>query len=1041
MVNNRNQNVRTPARRSNLDQSPDTISTDALINNFNRFNLDLGHSNSNGQGGNRLDNENPFLDSTTSYIDANLDSLREFRRKLSHSNPKIVSDERNVSESTVEIDGNHLVTPLRRTISGSSLQEISSPEFIPNGSRKRSNSSPQEHNHINHEEPILDLSLFNLLLDQLPNIEKFNNFKGVLSKYLEILVEHEINIASDRFIITIYNQLKNHYHHHNSPHPKLEKIIQIFLKEPVNFAMKLSNHLYFKELSTRQKFFRIWLIKRRINYELNQSWKIWNIYLQKKYLSQWIYKYKAITEDLQSNAVIFNDIKQLMRVWDIWRTNTQQRETFVKVADLQQESKFFNSWKIRIDLDNDKADEFYQNKLMRNTLKKWRLSSISINYDLKLKSFFSKWKEKQHHVTSLQNDGEVLEKVFHGGFFFAKWKARSEKTLTKTKELEDIHSQAMKAKYFSRWTQSIYYKSIENQVLEKRDIILKEFVLNQWCTRLNHEQMLESFQNESYLKLKSKMIKLWKRQLLLKKKAEKVGDATILKTYFKVWKLKTNEQIQRQSKDFELADSILLEWKRRTELQELSKDYELQIQSKYWDKMILKKIKSDNALEAGTSAYESFSKIIYLNHWRKQLDQTRANETTADKFLLKTFFKKIQKRQDNMESLENKAIKYHENFTSKIKIKSLFSKWHSKYEDSLNDKLELKLSEFTTKSKNLKLSSIMKTWNNQYNLYLDQEKLYKEDFLSGLVLRPVVDKWISKYNTIREMEDKADDMNNLNLLSSGFTKIQLALFKLEELENNLIEFEDDSNVKLILKYLNTWSLKLLKVKRDNENISSFQRRWNRAHCRAILLLWKGKIMDRQQQQKYEQYEISGMEQENVNDVNDDEDDDDSPTKFKSTFNSVLPTETPRKSIIHGMHDNSFYKSPLSFGTNQSTRTTGIPGSERIKKKRIEALKSHYSQIKYAIPSPLKSVPRIKNEVKSEPRKLNFNKSHELKLNQSSPKDEEINGIGKNYFMDDSFSTDLENPISSPVISHQKINQHFFNRYSSNHRPESENEFI
>lgn len=952
VMNSRNQSPRSFAKLLPSDQSPDTLSTDTLIDRFDKVSF-REHVDA---------QENPFLDSTTGLIDADLDNLRGNNRR------RDVERTNNVSESTVEIKDNHLITPLKRPVSGSSLITDSSPEVIPSESNRRSTSLPPEQ----LEDQYLDLEYFSLLLDQLPDTERYTNFKGILEHYVRILDEHDMNIANDAFIITIHNQLKNH-----QVRNKLEKIIDIFLNKPSNFALKLSNFLYFKDLALRRKLFRIWLIKRRIQYELNQSWKIWKIYLKKKYLSQWIYKHKIITEDFQSNAIIFNDVKTTMKTWDIWREIFQQQKSLQGVADLQLESKFFANWNARVELDNDKADTFYQNFLQRRTLKSIKLNSLYSNNNIKLKVYFHKWRKRQIEIKSIENDGLELEKTFHAGFFFSKWSAKSGKTLSKTQKLEQIYNNSITEKYFAKWGESMYYKAIENQVITKREEILKDYTIRIWKQRLQHINMLEGY-NKSQGKLtQSKFLNIWKRQLTLKQTASEAGDHTILKTYMKIWKLSTNRRIYQSTKNYQLAKSNLGIWNNKTKLKELEKKYNIQLVGKYWDKLIVKKLKNENALEAGMEAYESYTKVIYFNHWRGQLDQVYHNEDKADKFLQRIFYEKIQNKRKNLNSLEQKAIDFETNKISKGLLKRFFNKWVDKHENLIEKKLEGQLSKFNKKCQSLQKSAVLKNWQNQYNSYLSQEQLFKEEFLSGLYLKPTFEKWISKYNKIKEMEIQADEINNLDLLSTGFTKFQLAYLKIEELEIKLLEFEDDSNVKLILKFLNIWSLKLLKVKRDDENISSFQKRWNRAHCRAILLLWKGKVLDRKSN-------------DSIDEINDD---DESPTKFKSLFHSVLPTETPRKSIF----DTNFSNSPFK------NSSISIPGSERIKRKRYEALKSHYSQIKYALPSPLKS--QIN---KNGSKKLNFNqpsnrflfkKSSELKL-QSPSTEVDL------FDADDTFGSDI-----------------------------------
>ncbi|CCH45683.1 hypothetical protein BN7_5268 [Wickerhamomyces ciferrii] len=998
--------------------------TDALIQDFNRLGLKHnGDGNGDGDGDGIVggnDNDNPFLDTTASYL----------------------AFGGNVSETRMQFQDNQPITPLRK--SKSQIIPSGTP-ITPNGIRRRSSSShdPLE----SPPSPYLDIDYLMILLQSLPNQQIYNDFKGILNQYLIILDEHNMNPAKDRFIITIFNQLKS------KSNEKLNKIIDIFINDPSNLAMKLSNKLYFKSKLTMKTTLNHWIIKKRQNLELNKSWKIWQIYLKKKFISQWIYKFNSFQDDLISNADMFYQTKKTIKFWDLWKTNYKTLQNYEKISNYQIQFKFFANWKEKLEIDYDNADWLYQQNLLKSNINKWILETkfktieIPINNTIQKSNFFKKWHTKHLEINSLNQDGEILERVFHEGFFFTKWKSKSQITLNKTQNFETILTNSIKFKFFQNWQNALYFKKIENQVIDKRNQLLLNFIINQWKLRLKHESMLERFLENSQKTKISRFLNQWKQQLTLKKKINQVGYKTKLQNSMNLWKLSINRKIYERSKDFNIQSNFFQDWKRRTLLNSLSNEINLQKQEKYWEIWKSKKIELNNTLIIGDEAYEAYSKIMFLNNWKLQFKQNKSLEVKADVYNQGIYYQKFQKKLEKLKSMEEKADNFYQNKSFKSILQTKFQKWKHLYELKIQNKLELKAKEFINFQNQLTINSVFQNWNHKYNSYLKQEEIFKQDFQKTLIQGPFLQKWINKFNDLKDMELKSNEINNLNLISTGFTKLQIGYLKIQNLNFQFQEYENDANLKIILNYLKKWSLISFKSKRNNENIKSFQRRWDRAHCRAILLLWKGKTWEIQEQRqlKLNFSQIYDQQEDEIfgnNSLMTNEDDDDngnitsedpSPLKFKNNINNSnifsksLITKTPQKASQSIFNKSISNSTPINNNENSIISNSIIPGSEKIKRQRMEALKNHYSQIKYAIPSPLKS--EIKNPLStSTVKKLNFNKQDE---NDDEYDDVDVNNEEKNqfYFNDESIDN-FENQISSPVISHKKINQNFLKRYNS-----------
>lgn len=823
----------------------------------------------------------------------------------------------NVSESTVLFDEHqNPMTPLRRTMSGSSIEmlltkdtETEADPFI-----EPRNAPAQE----------IDFDLFNTLLLELPATQRYVHFKGILSHYFTILAETKTNASEDRYIITIYNQLR-----HSNDQSKLEKVIDLFLKEPANDAMKLSNFLHFKEYKSHQRLFKLWLIKRRKFAELNKSQQVWEMYQRKKFWGKWAFKYGVYTEDFEDNAEIFQKVKSQMKFFDIWLTNLEERDSFREVADLQVQRRFFLSWKKKlVPLDVD-PNEVYETSLIRKMFQCWKLNTKLQCSDLKTKTALHIWKKSFSNTKSMMDDALELEMVFHGGFFFSKWRKKYETVAEHESNLEEMSSLFQKHRTLLVWSEQLKFKQIENTVLDQRDHFLKQFVMNQFKQRFINDQKASSFNQGLDFKTAKRILRNWRHKL-----ASREHERVIK------WRA------------FDL-------WRKRHQLLEREAEHDMLKLQKSWEKWSVVLVKRQNSLELAAAAFDSYSRVIYFKNWRAAVSNIRALEKTADIHLARKVLKKWKEKKSLNDQMERDASNFRTTESTSLTTKRFYEHWVKKYDAIKEATLMQKLAD-PTMDNNLKLT-VLQLWSNKIRDLVDLEQHFKQNQLVQLHARPLIGIWFSKLQMYQGMSEQAEEMNRLNLLSTGFTKLQISHYRTQELEQRLIEHLEDVELKTILKHLNAWSLQLMKVRRDKEVINRFQARWNRAHLRAILLLWQGKAMDAQVKRfspMVDEYEsVGGDEQEDTaglrplprvsplkqEDIGDDVDDD-SPTKMKSLRNvsPFLGLQTPQKAVLD----------PYSIPALTMTRGS-IPGSERIKRKRMEALKTRYSQAKFAIPSPLK----------------------------------------------------------------------------------------
>jgi hypothetical protein len=243
-------------------------------------------------------------------------------------------------------------------------------------------------------------------------------------------------------------------------------------------------------------------------------------------------KYDIYQNDLASNALIFNDVKKILKFYDIWRFKLDKVKNLNEIVDLHQESKFFNRWTDKIIDDYSTARTFDSKNLLQRFFKAWVLRSKAKSQSLdssRLNLFFRKWKLKSDKIQRLKRDSQDLELVLHGGYFFTKWKDLTFEDLERVGELMDKYKSSVLTKYIKTWQKALLRKSVENQVIQSRNKILREFFLKFWLQRNKEIKILTKFQDEEARKAKKVIFHKWRSTIEINKKISNFRERTYVR--------------------------------------------------------------------------------------------------------------------------------------------------------------------------------------------------------------------------------------------------------------------------------------------------------------------------------------------------------------------------------------------------------------------------------------------------------------------------------------------------------------------------------
>ena len=243
---------------------------------------------------------------------------------------------------------------------------------------------------------------------------------------------------------------------------------------------------------------------------------------------------------------------------------------------------------------------------------------------------------------------------------------------------------------------------------------------------------------------------------------------------------------------------------------------------------------------------------------------------------------------------------------TKHAVKLYFEMWQVRTEVKRSQQLEERLHVFQSKKSKHTKRKYFRLMKNRFHLYNDillkkSETLYRRH-LGGLLYDSVLRKLEIRSSQL----EGASQIYSKNTLQSMFRMWVERYNKYVELQEILDENTDQQNIDILSSYLSVWSMKLMKVSRNNQSIEAFRTRWDRANLRGFISLWKEKYEEKQHVQ---------------NEIHRDD-------------AATLAHETPQRPTA----------------ANQDT----IRGSVSVRKNKLNAMINRYRNVGRAIPSPIKN---------------------------------------------------------------------------------------
>lgn len=778
---------------------------------------------------------------------------------------------------------------------------------------------PQELHEIT--DPILSI-LYNKIQVFLLRNRLSLEFLKIFKRYVGYLSENGQNPLEDRYFLTLQNELSESYDFT----PNMEELLNVFLVRPENMIVKMAffehkrlNHLLLRVLRT-------WRWRLQMRTSLSKLEHVWQEYLARKYLLFWSKKLQIVTTDVVAQANDFYRFTLVSSTFDKWLTRIESDKAKKGLADHYFVDHFLQRIVRRmskLQKEQHNSEGRYNERCQRNALRLWRLRFRERTYTIRqrnlLRTVFNKVRLRLISYQELQERADFTRSIFQVNPSFQNWRLQYFKREEQSASLRALENKFLRKRTFGMLKRVLRQKEQENLVRGRLDtILLRFFVKNIWGTRFYERVHLYSLSKISDERLALKYTQLWKIRLFGRMKAENFWRFRLMAHSLHEWKLQTHCQERMLSRNRKTTKIVFLRWREYSEskrvLQQLQHNTFVRRHYRKWRERF--EIVRETKQKAVTYYELTLEKLIF-NKW---LDcQTKMCEMEERSLI----FKKLHALSilklgiAHMRDVHRLSEVCNTRIVSKASLARFFVAWKKlAYERHIN-RVELIGSKLEEELRLQSQQLHLHLWLGKLHLYRSQCLAKADETYGRNLQRNFLITANKKVDHIEALYGFAEDLRS-KTLSLNFFFIWRDRLEYVETMNTKVETETNKkNLALLLNYLNVWSMRMLKSRRNDETVQIFRMRWDRAAVRGLMLLWKNRS-------------------------------DNSPKKVRAS--------RLQKKVSEGME----LVTPVRRNV---PRKNTIPGSEGVKRYRLEAMKSHYGRVRRAIPSPVKSSATLNSTAK------------------------------------------------------------------------------
>lgn len=448
---------------------------------------------------------------------------------------------------------------------------------------------------------------------------------------------------------------------------------------------------------------------------------------------------------------------------------------------------------------------------------------------MKRQRIFTLWKTKYIHK---QNEYDNGDKIYHVNLKRRMqniWMRKSKTPLDKVNALATMEREFSKRKPLTIWMQKTKLEKVYRDVVVKRNEVMLNWAFGYYLAIIRLRIQGSELESRMKFSTLNGTFQQWKLQHDLNKKADCLYTSKLLNKIVKSWKLKIKENQLIVKRDKALLSDFLKNWR-------------------------MEMISSRIVLErSGTT------KLNIFNNWEDKVSNQMVLVCKSDevrRLNLKKLYYAIWKSYNNaLSDLEIQELEFqNRNQARRCQIKYILYLWmlNTFKIQAKNKEIEKRERMFNIK----KCDKYILIWRKRYKLINKHEQMainrYSKD-----VLNTTFEKWLNRFDTL-------------------YDKFEEILVK-----------RDDDDVSRAKHILSRWSMKMIKIKNDENKCIEFLNRWQKQRKLVFWEIWRMKP-------KMRQFELN-------------------PFDDSSTMSTPTPLEkkaivTPRRSPIRQRSETSLLQS-------------------------------------------------------------------------------------------------------------------------------------
>lgn len=429
--------------------------------------------------------------------------------------------------------------------------------------------------------------------------------------------------------------------------------------------------------------------------------------------------------------------------------------------------------------------------------------------------------------------------------------------LAKLSELERYY--LMKRSFAILTTKSKVQKSFK-QITNIRIDNLRAKILHHWKQKLMMLGMEESFGNQRDSTLKLAILRHWDESSKLRKKADNLCHASLLRRSLRSWRLITlRRQFQKELDSLllkKLFKNVLLERQRKAMTQSKASELVLSTISVWKRRMAESEGQTALASKTREHSLENWA----LSIWASKLALNEELVVVADLNLQRKFLMKARGVYLRLqEALFGTTKLLGEKFDHRLLLKASLRNWKEIYiEHHERQCLQAAKSFQANVADRGHVAVFFQHWRREAAA-LKLKKMRLENQLAAFqdtctLKRDVFGRWISMGESHREAAFRSiefyDALLKKRIMLVWYEKYVLKVTYLSELADEIINKKDYSRLVEILR---KWNLRYLKnVRLSQQTCEMFIEKWEKAKFRSLFEVWLHKSTQRSRNDIYEE---------------------------------------------------------------------------------------------------------------------------------------------------------------------------------------------